>query len=618
MKALYIVLRGGMEKVIRIRYTGDVENSPPVPSIKFIDRNYKYEVGEEFTFDGSGSSDPDGDALVFAWDFGDGTTSQERQPTHSFQETGKYQVTLIVTDAAGISQRTSLTLNIGRPPTVSITSPMEGEVFFVGQIFQLRGEAFNFNGQQLDDSSLAWEVRKHHADHFHPFLDLTHGNDLELFPAPEPEDFLAATNSYLEIILKATDGNGLTTTVNRLVQPLKINVGIESDPPDMELNVDAYPVTTSEQIVSWQNHKLTLKANDQPPFAFQSWWDGNTERERKITLEEDGQSILAIFCVLENEPCSSDEECCSGSCEATVCTSMVSSSNDGTLEGEGLESTSNDASDSEFKDKQDVGDLMVGSYNEDGVIDISEQTTKSRVASWLQDSWGANSNVFLTTIVCGANIVLLTAIVACLMGRQNRKTAQIDAEASDDGKISAGQSEGGETDSQSQGEESEQRSRDEEKGTSNMVVQAEDNGPSELLLQYQKIQKKMRENKMGAFEKFGQDNKQMQDKVTRPSEILPQDEEIGAPEKLPQRTKSGPSVTFSQEKKREPSDMLSGNTIVDDKSSSSFSVDENTKTSQSIPPKIPNSQKKKNDPPANIFDAAWTFFFKPEEIEVEL
>ena len=118
--------------MIRIRYTGDVENSPPLPLIQLKDRDYKYEVGEEFAFDGSGSSDPDGDELAFAWDFGDGTLSQLKEPTHIFQETGKYQVKLVVTDTAGISQRTSMVIYIGKPPTVSIVSPKEGEKFFVG------------------------------------------------------------------------------------------------------------------------------------------------------------------------------------------------------------------------------------------------------------------------------------------------------------------------------------------------------------------------------------------------------------------------------------------------------------------------------------------------------
>ena len=97
--------------MIRIRYTGDLENSPPVPVIKLKDGEYRYEVGETLAFDGSESSDPDGDALLFAWDFGDGTLSQEMEPKHSFQETGEYQVELVVTDTAGVSQRTSMKIS---------------------------------------------------------------------------------------------------------------------------------------------------------------------------------------------------------------------------------------------------------------------------------------------------------------------------------------------------------------------------------------------------------------------------------------------------------------------------------------------------------------------------
>ncbi|WP_116452192.1 PKD domain-containing protein [Blastococcus litoris] len=49
------------------------------------------------------SSDPDGDTLTYAWDFGDGTTSTEANPTHTFASTGSYSVTLTVTDPGGLT-----------------------------------------------------------------------------------------------------------------------------------------------------------------------------------------------------------------------------------------------------------------------------------------------------------------------------------------------------------------------------------------------------------------------------------------------------------------------------------------------------------------------------------
>ncbi|MCD8483743.1 MAG: PKD domain-containing protein [Verrucomicrobia bacterium] len=55
-------------------------------------------------FSGDGSSDPDGDDITFLWNFGDGHTSTEANPVHTFTTPGDYTVTLTVTDALGASQ----------------------------------------------------------------------------------------------------------------------------------------------------------------------------------------------------------------------------------------------------------------------------------------------------------------------------------------------------------------------------------------------------------------------------------------------------------------------------------------------------------------------------------
>ena len=55
------------------------------------------------TFNGSGSTDPNGDALTYAWTFGDGTTGTGAQPTHTYAATGTYTVSLTVTDSRSAS-----------------------------------------------------------------------------------------------------------------------------------------------------------------------------------------------------------------------------------------------------------------------------------------------------------------------------------------------------------------------------------------------------------------------------------------------------------------------------------------------------------------------------------
>lgn len=52
-------------------------------------------------FSSSGSFDPDGSLAAYLWDFGDGTTSNEENPQHSFTMAGKFNVELTVTDNDG-------------------------------------------------------------------------------------------------------------------------------------------------------------------------------------------------------------------------------------------------------------------------------------------------------------------------------------------------------------------------------------------------------------------------------------------------------------------------------------------------------------------------------------
>jgi hypothetical protein len=82
-------------------------------------------VGQEISFDGSQSSDPNDDPLYFYWDFGDGVTSTDKKPTHIYQNSGEYLVTLTVDDGMASSIATT-TIKILSPPT----PPPGGFVYF--------------------------------------------------------------------------------------------------------------------------------------------------------------------------------------------------------------------------------------------------------------------------------------------------------------------------------------------------------------------------------------------------------------------------------------------------------------------------------------------------------
>jgi hypothetical protein len=57
-------------------------------------------VNTAISFDGSLSSDPDGDPLTYAWDFGDGLTATGAMPSHTYTASGLYNVCLTVNDGS--------------------------------------------------------------------------------------------------------------------------------------------------------------------------------------------------------------------------------------------------------------------------------------------------------------------------------------------------------------------------------------------------------------------------------------------------------------------------------------------------------------------------------------
>lgn len=67
---------------------------------------------EPVAFDASSSSDPDGDPLVYLWDFGDGRTAEGKLVQHTYTKAGEYVVILTVRDPSGAEARATKLLKV--------------------------------------------------------------------------------------------------------------------------------------------------------------------------------------------------------------------------------------------------------------------------------------------------------------------------------------------------------------------------------------------------------------------------------------------------------------------------------------------------------------------------
>jgi len=81
----------------------EVEDLPPIsrPPTVHAGGPYSGGVNRAITFDGSGTTDPNGYALTYVWDFGDGATGSGVTTTHKFTSAGTYAVKLTATNSKG-------------------------------------------------------------------------------------------------------------------------------------------------------------------------------------------------------------------------------------------------------------------------------------------------------------------------------------------------------------------------------------------------------------------------------------------------------------------------------------------------------------------------------------
>ncbi len=119
--------------------TGNTGNLLPVAN---ANGPYTAAMNETITFSSAGSNDPDGSITSYSWDFGDGATSTQNNPDHSYSTSGVFTVTLQVSDDAGSTASATATVTIADPNGCTAAHYTQGGGYVAGSQVQNNGTLY--------------------------------------------------------------------------------------------------------------------------------------------------------------------------------------------------------------------------------------------------------------------------------------------------------------------------------------------------------------------------------------------------------------------------------------------------------------------------------------------
>ncbi|WP_438302940.1 PQQ-dependent sugar dehydrogenase [Streptomyces sp. HUAS TT11] len=121
-------------------------------------------------FSSAGSSDQDGDALTYSWDFGDGGTSTAANPSHTYRKNGTYTATVTAKDGDGRTGGASVQIVVGNTaPKVTLELPQDGQLFSFGDAVPFKVKVTDpEDGKSIDCSKVTVNFVLGHDTHGHP------------------------------------------------------------------------------------------------------------------------------------------------------------------------------------------------------------------------------------------------------------------------------------------------------------------------------------------------------------------------------------------------------------------------------------------------------------------
>ena len=105
------------------------------PPVAAVDGPFNSIEDESVAMSASASTDPDGDALTYAWSFGDGATASGVNTSHVYTTSGVFTVRLIATDIRGLADTVTTTTTVLSPAqALEVTTTMVDALGGTGRV----------------------------------------------------------------------------------------------------------------------------------------------------------------------------------------------------------------------------------------------------------------------------------------------------------------------------------------------------------------------------------------------------------------------------------------------------------------------------------------------------
>ncbi|QKI88321.1 S8 family serine peptidase [Thiomicrorhabdus xiamenensis] len=138
-----------------INYALNLGNyQPPVADIWTDSTTVSF--GTPILFNAGNSYDADGSVVSYHWDFGDGTTADIVDPSHNYQQSGVFEVSLTVTDNDNLSDSATLSIQVTNELPIAVIDPMATS-------YNL-GDTVSFNGYNSYDPDPNGAIVSHEWD----------------------------------------------------------------------------------------------------------------------------------------------------------------------------------------------------------------------------------------------------------------------------------------------------------------------------------------------------------------------------------------------------------------------------------------------------------------------